>query len=106
MGGQGPAVERLVTSCARTAQVYSEVTWSAAMPTVPDPPITASADRLGGAPVFAGTRVPVQSLIDYLEAGHPLDQSRNTVPVLAPLAPVILDALLTMTPGDFRVIGV
>jgi uncharacterized protein (DUF433 family) len=23
--------------------------------------------------VFAGTRVPVQSLIDYLEAGHPLD---------------------------------
>ena len=27
---------------------------------------------LGGTPVFVGTRVPVKSLIDYLEAGHPL----------------------------------
>lgn len=43
------------------------------MPSLPKPLITTSADRLGGAPVFAGTRVPVQSLIDYLEAGHPLD---------------------------------
>ena len=50
------------------------------MPTVPDPAITASLDRLGGAPVFAGTRVPVQSLIDYLEAGHPLDQFLDEFP--------------------------
>ncbi|HEY4306987.1 MAG TPA: DUF433 domain-containing protein [Gemmatimonadaceae bacterium] len=50
------------------------------MPTAPNPPITASADRLGGAPVFAGTRVPVQSLIDYLEAGHPLDQFLDEFP--------------------------
>jgi uncharacterized protein (DUF433 family) len=28
---------------------------------------------LGGTPVFAGTRVPVQTLIDYLEAGDSLD---------------------------------
>lgn len=28
---------------------------------------------LGGAPVFAGTRVPVQNLIDYLASGQPLD---------------------------------
>jgi uncharacterized protein (DUF433 family) len=27
---------------------------------------------LGGIPVFRGTRVPFQTLIDYLEAGHPL----------------------------------
>ncbi len=27
---------------------------------------------LGGTPVFVGTRVPVQALIDYLEGGHPL----------------------------------
>ena len=26
-------------------------------------------ELLGGAPVFAGTRVPVQSLFDHLEAG-------------------------------------
>jgi len=50
------------------------------MSTVPNPPITTSADRLGGAAVFAGTRVPVQSLIDYLEAGHPLDQFLDEFP--------------------------
>lgn len=40
---------------------------------LPDPLITASPNRLGGTPVFAGTRVPVQSLIEYLEAGDTLD---------------------------------
>lgn len=29
---------------------------------------------LGGTPVFVGTRVPAHALIDYLEAGHPLDE--------------------------------
>ena len=28
---------------------------------------------LGGTPVFAGTRVPVQTLIDYLTGGESLD---------------------------------
>jgi len=41
---------------------------------LPDPLITATKDRLSGAPVFAGTRVPVQNLFDYLEAGDPLDE--------------------------------
>ncbi len=40
---------------------------------VPDPLITTSPDRLGGTPVFAETRVPVQTLVDYLEAGDALD---------------------------------
>jgi uncharacterized protein (DUF433 family) len=40
---------------------------------VPDPLITTSPDRLSGIPVFAGTRVPVQTLVDYLEAGDSLD---------------------------------
>lgn len=39
----------------------------------PDPLITTSPHRLSGTPVFAGTRVPVQTLIDYLEAGDPLE---------------------------------
>ena len=30
-------------------------------------------DILGGTPVFEGTRVPVQNLLDYLAAGRPLD---------------------------------
>ena len=42
------------------------------MSAVPEPLITRSPNRLGGVPVFAGTRVPVQTLIDYLEAGDPL----------------------------------
>jgi uncharacterized protein (DUF433 family) len=40
---------------------------------VPDPLITTSADRLSGTLVFAGTRVPVQTLVDYLEEGDSLD---------------------------------
>ena len=34
--------------------------------------ITSDPAVLGGAPVFAGTRVPVQTLIDYIEAGRSL----------------------------------
>lgn len=30
-------------------------------------------DILGGTPVFDGTRVPVQSLLDHLEAGESID---------------------------------
>jgi uncharacterized protein (DUF433 family) len=40
---------------------------------LPSPLITSSPERLGGTPVFAGSRVPVQTLLDYLEAGDPLD---------------------------------
>ena len=50
------------------------------MPSLPNPLITSSPDRLGGTPVFAGTRVPVQSLLDYLEAGHPLDHFLDEFP--------------------------
>ncbi len=40
---------------------------------VTDPLITTNPERLGGTPVFAGTRVPVQTLMDYLEGGDSLD---------------------------------
>jgi len=40
---------------------------------LPKPIITVSKDRLGGTPVFAKTRVPVQTLIDYLEGGDTID---------------------------------
>lgn len=32
---------------------------------------------LGRAPVFAGTRVPVQNLIDYLDAGDSMEDFRS-----------------------------
>lgn len=35
--------------------------------------ISRSQDVMGGAAVFSGTRVPVQTLLDYLEAGDSID---------------------------------
>ncbi len=35
--------------------------------------ITASPEVMGGTPVFAKTRVPVQTLLDYLKAGESID---------------------------------
>ena len=35
---------------------------------------------LGGVPVFVGTRVPVKTLYDYLEAGDPLDEFLEDFP--------------------------
>jgi uncharacterized protein (DUF433 family) len=34
----------------------------------------------GGVPVFAGTRVPVKNLFDYLEAGDSLDRFLDDFP--------------------------
>jgi uncharacterized protein (DUF433 family) len=51
------------------------------MPTaLPHPLITISADYLGGTPVFTGTRVPVKTLFDYLEAGDPLHEFLDHFP--------------------------
>jgi len=36
--------------------------------------ITIDPEIMGGTPVFAGTRVPIQTLIDYLEAGDSIDR--------------------------------
>ena len=37
-------------------------------------------DILGGTPVFLGTRVPVQALIDYIEGGHSLEEFLDDFP--------------------------
>lgn len=50
------------------------------MPSLPTRLIATDPERLGGTPVFAGTRVPVQTLIAYLAAGHPLDQFLDDYP--------------------------
>jgi uncharacterized protein (DUF433 family) len=42
--------------------------------------IKRSEDILGGTPVFAGTRVPVQTLFDYLEGGDSLDEFLDDFP--------------------------
>jgi uncharacterized protein (DUF433 family) len=45
--------------------------------------ITSNPAILGGTPVFAGTRVPVQTLIDYLEAGDSLDDFVRDFPTVS-----------------------
>ena len=44
--------------------------------------ITVDNDILGGQPVFSGTRVPVESLFDHLEAGVSLDAFLDDFPTV------------------------
>lgn len=45
--------------------------------------VSRSLDVMGGAPVFAGTRVPVQTLLDYLEAGETIDDFLEGFPTVS-----------------------
>lgn len=47
------------------------------------PLITCSPDVMGGIPVFAGTRVPVQTLLDYLEGGETIDEFLEGFPTVS-----------------------
>ncbi len=42
--------------------------------------ITIDPEILGGTPVFSGTRVPIQTLFDYIEAGDPLERFLDHFP--------------------------
>jgi uncharacterized protein (DUF433 family) len=44
--------------------------------------ITTSPDVMSGTPVFAGTRVPVQTLLDYLKAGESIDDFLEGFPTV------------------------
>jgi uncharacterized protein (DUF433 family) len=48
-----------------------------------EPIVTCSPDVMSGTPVFAGTRVPVQSLIDYLEGGETIDDFLDGFPTVS-----------------------
>ena len=47
---------------------------------IPNPLVTRSNEVMSGVVVFAGTRVPVQTLLDYLEEGGTLDQFLEDFP--------------------------
>jgi uncharacterized protein (DUF433 family) len=47
------------------------------------PVIHSDPDILGGTPVFRGTRVPFQALVDYLEGGHTLDEFLDDFPTVS-----------------------
>ena len=45
--------------------------------------VSSSPDVLSGTPVFRGTRVPVQALLDHLEAGDSLDVFLTSFPTVS-----------------------
>jgi len=47
-----------------------------------DEVIVKDPDILGGTPVFRGTRVPFQALLDYLEGGQALDEFIDDFPTV------------------------
>ena len=47
------------------------------------PVIHSDPDILSGTPVFVGTRVPFQTLLDYLEAGDSLDEFLDDFPTVS-----------------------
>ena len=58
-------------------------------------------DILGGAPVFRGTRVPFQALLDYLEGGQNLDEFIDDFPTVAREAAVsALELAITILAGQ------
>jgi uncharacterized protein (DUF433 family) len=44
--------------------------------------ISRDPEILGGTPVFRGTRVPFQTLLDYLEGGQTLDEFLSDFPTV------------------------
>jgi uncharacterized protein (DUF433 family) len=48
-----------------------------------EPLIEINPNVLDGTPVFGGTRVPIQKLFDYLEAGEPLKEFLDEYPTVA-----------------------
>lgn len=44
--------------------------------------ISASPDVMGGTPVFAGTRVPIQTFIDYIKGGESIDDFLEGFPTV------------------------
>jgi uncharacterized protein (DUF433 family) len=52
--------------------------------------IVSDPDILGGTPVFRGTRVPVDSLIDHLKAGDSLEEFLDNFPSVSREAAIAL----------------
>lgn len=48
-----------------------------------EPVVHSDPEIMSGTPVFAGTRVPFQTLIDYLEAGEPLSEFLEDFPTVS-----------------------
>src|SRR5205809_110041 len=59
------------------------VNWNASMATDSKPVVHSDPEIMSGTPVFAGTRVPFQTLLDYIEAGQPLSEFLEDFPTVS-----------------------
>jgi uncharacterized protein (DUF433 family) len=58
---------------------------------------------LGGCPVFRGTRVPFQALLDYLEGGETLDDFLDDFPTVTRLAAIAaLESAKSLLVGQLK----
>ena len=64
--------------------------------------ITTNPNILGGTPVFAGSRVPVESLFDYLKRGRSVDEFLEQFPTVArvQVQQLLDEACSTVLAGD------
>jgi uncharacterized protein (DUF433 family) len=53
------------------------------MPKAQETVVHSDPDVMSGTPVFVGTRVPFQTLIDYLEGGQPLSEFLEDFPTVS-----------------------
>ena len=45
--------------------------------------ISIDPETMGGTPVFSGTRVPIQSLFDYIETGETIEEFLDNFPYVS-----------------------
>lgn len=46
-------------------------------------PINIDPETMGGTPVFTGTRIPIQTLFDYIEGGDDLNEFQEDYPTVS-----------------------
>src|SRR5262249_21405547 len=56
--------------------------WFLILPFMKNEIVSVSPEVMGGTPVFAGTRVPVQTLIEYLEGGESIEDFLEGFPTV------------------------
>jgi uncharacterized protein (DUF433 family) len=62
--------------------------------------IRSDLEIMGSTPVFVGTRVPLQNLIDYIEGGESVDEFLDAFPAVKPeQVSAVIEACPVQNPG-------
>ena len=65
--------------------------------------VTISPEVMSGAPVFRGTRVPVQNLLDYLKAGDSIDDFLDGFPTVSREQVLAFLVIVTVIVGNIAI---